>query len=95
MDRLVGTIKTRSDEEIRISLRETHGGTFVEIRTYYKPSRNDPVPTRKGVAFPPQIFPRVKRAVLALEDVLLKRRLRDPEGQRGAKGKAPGQPQAR
>lgn len=77
----VATIKTRPDEEVRLALRTGNGRTLIEIQTYSTatPFDNDPLPTRKGLVFSPELFPSLKKAVGALEDALTRDRLLDPQ----------------
>ena len=77
MDQLIATIAKNPDEEIRVSLREYKGHPFIDIRLYWRPPDGEPGPTKKGVTLSPEFFPDLKKAVLALEAVLLKAKLID------------------
>ncbi len=74
-DQLIATIEKNPDEEIHISLREYKGHPFVDIRTYWKPPDGEPGPTRKGVTFNPEFYPEFKKAIAALEEVLIRKKL--------------------
>lgn len=75
MSQPLATIPAGPDEEIRFSLREARGHALIDIRMYYLPPQGEPIPTRKGLTFPPDLLPRLKKAVLALEDPLVEHRL--------------------
>ncbi len=77
MDQLIATIEKNADEEIRVSLREFKGHPFIDIRVYWKPPDGEPGPTKKGVTLSPELFPRLKEAISALEAALLKAQLVD------------------
>ena len=78
-DQLIASIEKNPDEEIRISLREYRGHSFVDIRTYWRPADGEPGPTKKGVTFNPEFYPEFKRAMVALEEALIKKKLVDRE----------------
>ena len=78
-DLLIATIEKNPDEEIRISLREYKGHPFVDIRVYWKPPAGEPGPTRKGVTFNPEFYPEFRKAITALEEALIKKKLVDRE----------------
>lgn len=78
-DQLIATIEKNSDEEIRISLREYKGHSFVDIRVYWRPPDGEPGPTRKGVTFNPEFYPEFREAIAALEEALIKKKLLDRE----------------
>ncbi len=86
-DQLVATIEKNPDEEIRISLREYKGHLFVDIRIYWKPPEGEPGPTRKGVTFNPEFYPEFRKAIRALEEALIKKKLVDPEAIQAALAK--------
>ncbi len=74
-DQLIATIEKNPDEEIRISLREYKGHPFVDIRVYWKPPDGEPGPTKKGVTFNPELYPEFKKAITALEEALIQKKL--------------------
>jgi len=76
-DQLVSTIEKNPEEEIRISLREYKGHPFVDIRIYWRRPDGEPGPTRKGVTFNPEFYPEFKKAMLALEEALIRKKLVD------------------
>lgn len=76
-DQLVSTIEKNPEEEIRISLREYKGHPFVDIRIYWRRPDGEPGPTRKGVTFNPEFYPEFKKAIMALEEMLIKKNLVD------------------
>jgi len=78
-DQLIATIEKNPDEEIRISLREYKGHPFVDIRIYWKPADGEPGPTKKGVTFHPEFYPEFRKAIAALEEALIKKKLVDRE----------------
>lgn len=78
-DQLIATIEKNPDEEIRISLREYKGHSFVDIRVYWRPPDGEPGPTRKGVTFNPEFYLEFRKAIAALEEALIKKKLLDRE----------------
>ncbi len=74
-DQLIATIEKNPEEEIRISLREYRGHPFVDIRIYWKPPDGEPGHTKKGVTFNPEFYPEFKKAITALEEALIKKKL--------------------
>jgi len=78
-DQLIAAIEKTMDEEIRVSLREYKGHPFVDIRIYWRRPDGEPGPTRKGVTFNPEFYPEFKKAILALEEALIKKKLVDRE----------------
>ncbi|MBI4242232.1 MAG: transcriptional coactivator p15/PC4 family protein [Candidatus Rokubacteria bacterium] len=84
-DQLVSTIEKNPEEEIRVSLREYKGHTFVDIRIYWRRPDGEPGPTRKGVTFNPEFYPEFKKAILALEETLIKKNLVDRDAIQAAR----------
>jgi len=78
-DQLIAAIEKTVDEEIRVSLREYKGHPFVDIRIYWRRPDGEHGPTRKGVTFNPEFYPEFKKAILALEEALIKKKLVDRE----------------
>jgi len=78
-DHHIAAIEKTVDEEIRVSLREYKGHPFVDIRIYWRRPDGEPGPTRKGVTFNPEFYPEFKKAILALEEALIKKKLVDRE----------------
>ncbi len=75
MEQVIATIEKNVDEEIRVSLREYKGHSFIDIRVYWKPPDGEPGPTKKGVTLNPDLFPEFKKAVEALEAALVRAKL--------------------
>lgn len=46
------TIEKNSAEEIRITLNEFQGKQLVSVRTYWRKSEDEIIPTKKGVSLP-------------------------------------------
>ena len=85
-DQLIATIEKNPEEEIRISLREYRGHPFVDIRVYWKRPDGEPGPTKKGVTFNPEFYLDFRKAIAALEDALVAKKLLDREAIQAASG---------
>jgi len=79
MDELIEQFEKNATEVVRVSLTEYRGRKLVDIRVYYSDSEGQYRPTKKGVSLSVDVYPDFKRAMLALEKVLLERDLLSPE----------------
>ena len=79
MDELIEQFEKNATEVVRVSLTEYRGRKLVDVRVYYSDSEGQYRPTKKGVALSVDIYPDFKRALLALEKILLERDLISPE----------------
>ena len=79
MDELIEQFEKNATEVVRVSLTEYRGRKLVDIRVYYSDSEGQYRPTKKGVALSVDVYPDFKRAMLALEKILLERDLLSPE----------------
>ena len=79
MDELIEQFEKNATEVVRVSLTEYRGRKLVDVRVYYSDSEGQYRPTKKGVSLSVDVYPDFKRAMLALEKVLLERDLLSPE----------------
>jgi hypothetical protein len=79
MDELIEQFEKNATEVVRVSLTEYRGRKLVDVRVYYSDSEGQYRPTKKGVALSVDVYPDFKRALLALEKILLERDLLSPE----------------
>ena len=79
MDELIEQFEKNATEVVRVSLTEYRGRKLVDVRVYYSDSEGQYRPTKKGVALSVDVYPDFKRAMLALEKILLERDLLSPE----------------
>jgi len=79
MDELIEQFEKNATEVVRVSLTEYRGRKLVDVRVYYSDSEGQYRPTKKGVSLSVDVYPDFKRAMLALEKILLERDLLSPE----------------
>lgn len=75
MDELIAQFEKNATEVVRVSLTEYHGRKLVDVRVYYSDDAGAYRPTRKGISLSVDVYPELKRALRALEKVLLARDL--------------------
>ncbi|RLA94900.1 MAG: hypothetical protein DRG25_01510 [Deltaproteobacteria bacterium] len=75
MSELIASFEKNSLEEVRISLTEFKGKELIDLRVYYQPENGEEKrPTKKGITISPEKFPELKKAILALEKALQKKK---------------------
>ena len=75
MSELIASFEKNSLEEVRISLTEFKGKQLIDLRVYYQPENGEEKrPTKKGITISPEKFPELKKAILALEKALQKKK---------------------
>jgi hypothetical protein len=75
MSELIASFEKNSLEEVRISLTEFKGKELIDLRVYYQPEDGEEKrPTKKGITISPEKFPELKKAILALEKALQKKK---------------------
>ena len=79
MDELIEQFEKNATEVVRVSLTEYRGRKLVDVRVYYADNEGQYRPTKKGVSLNVDVYPDFKRAMLALEKILLERDLISPE----------------
>ena len=79
MDELIAQFEKNATEVVHVSLTEYRGRKLVDVRIYYSDAEGQYRPTKKGVSLSLEVYPDFKRAMLALEKVLLERDLISPE----------------
>ena len=79
MDELIAQFEKNATEVVRVSLTEYRGRKLVDVRVHYTDDEGQYRPTKKGVSLSLDIYPDFKRALTALEKILLERELLSPE----------------
>ena len=79
MDELIVQFAKNATEVVRVSLTEYRGRKLVDVRVYYTDDAGEYRPTKKGVSLSVEVYPEFKRAMLALEKILLERDLINSE----------------
>lgn len=79
MDEVIAQFEKNATEVIRISLTEYRGRKLIDMRVYYSDDEGQYRPTKKGVSLSADRYTDFKRAMLALEKLLLDRNLITPE----------------
>ena len=79
MDELIAQFEKNATEVVRVSLTEYRKRTLVDVRVYYSDDEGQYRPTKKGVSLSLEVYPDFKRALEALEKILLERDLISPE----------------
>lgn len=64
-------IQKNSREGIRFRLGEYKGHKFIDMRVYAKEDGKDPVPTKKGLAVSPSLWPQFRAALAQVERELV------------------------
>ena len=72
MSKQVRELPKNSRESIKFSLAEFKGHKFIDMRVFVKEDGKDPVPTKKGLAVPPTLWPQFKAALAQLEEAMIK-----------------------
>lgn len=63
----VTEIEKNENEIIKISMEKYKGHEFVNIRLYYKDENDEPIPTKKGVTFHPELIDEVIKGLELLK----------------------------
>jgi hypothetical protein len=79
MSKLVTELQKNAREMIRFRLGEYKGHNFVDIRIFGIEEGQDPVPTKKGLALSPSLFPKFRAALAQVEQALVAQGWLDPE----------------
>jgi hypothetical protein len=75
MDEVIGQFEKNATEVVRLSLTEYRGHKLIDVRVYYSNDDGEYRPTKKGVSLAVERYADFKRALLALEKILLERQL--------------------
>jgi hypothetical protein len=79
MSEIIFELPKNSRETIRFSLEEYKGYKFIDIRIYAKEEGKDPVPTKKGLAVSPILWPQFGRALAQVEAAMINQKWLDKE----------------
>jgi hypothetical protein len=71
MDEVIAQFEKNATEVVRVSLSEYRGHKLFDVRVYYSDDEGQYKPTRKGVSLSVNLYTDFKRAMLALEKILL------------------------
>jgi hypothetical protein len=78
MDEVIAQFEKNATEVVRVSLSEYRGHKLFDVRVYYSDDEGQYKPTRKGVSLSVNLYTDFKRAMVALEKVLLDNNLVTP-----------------
>ncbi len=80
MSEVISQITKNAREVVFLSLSEFKGRRLIDIRVHVPGEQEgDWVPTRKGVSLSVSLYPAFKKALIELEQALIKQGLLDPE----------------
>jgi len=71
MSKQVCELPKNSREDFRFSLGEIKGHRFCDMRVWAKEDGKEPVPTKKGLAVSPALWPQFKAALAQLEEAMV------------------------
>jgi len=76
MPQVISTFAKNALEEIRVGITEFKGKKLIDLRSWYDPGNGEErKPTKKGLTLSVDLFPELKKAILALEEALIKAKL--------------------
>jgi hypothetical protein len=78
MDEVIAQFEKNATEVVRVSLSEYRGHKLFDVRVYYSDDEGQYKPTRKGVSLSVNLYTDFKRAMVALEKLLLDNNLITP-----------------
>ena len=78
MDEVIAQFEKNATEVVRVSLSEYRGHKLFDVRVYYSDDEGQYKPTRKGVSLSVNLYTDFKRAMMALEKLLLDNNLITP-----------------
>jgi hypothetical protein len=78
MDEVIAQFEKNATEVVRVSLSEYRGHKLFDVRVYYSDDEGQYKPTRKGVSLSVNLYTDFKRAIVALEKILLDNNLITP-----------------
>ena len=79
MDEIIAQFEKNATEVVRVSLSEYRGHKLFDVRVYYSDDEGQYKPTRKGVSLSVNLYTDFKRAMVAVEKILLDNNLITPE----------------
>ena len=62
--------KKNALEEVRASLSDYKGKTYLDIRVFYRDEEGEWKPTKKGITLAPDLLPELEKAVVSLREAL-------------------------
>ncbi len=69
-DTTIAVIEKSKTTDLRVRLAEFHGKTDVDLRTIVVVDAAERAPTKKGIAIPPALLPKVIAALVQAEEKL-------------------------
>lgn len=70
-DKMVCEIPKNSREAIRFRMGVFKGHNFIDMRVFALENGKDPIPTKKGLAVSPQLWPQFREALTRLEAAMI------------------------
>ena len=78
-DKLVYELAKNAREVIRFRLGEFKGHNFIDMRVFAIEDSKEPLPTKKGLAVSPQLWPQFRAALARVEAAMIKEGWLDKE----------------
>jgi hypothetical protein len=78
MEEVIAQFEKNATEVVRVTLSEYRGHKLFDVRVYYSDDEGQYKPTRKGVSLSVNLYTDFKRAMVALEKMLLDNNLITP-----------------
>jgi len=66
----IASFRKNAMEEVRASLSDYKGKTYLDIRVFYRDEEGEWKPTKKGITIAPDLLPELEKAVAALRDAI-------------------------
>jgi predicted phosphoadenosine phosphosulfate sulfurtransferase len=79
MDEVIAQFEKNATEVVRVALTEYRGHKLIDVRVYYSDDEGQYRPTKKGVSLSVDLYPDFKKALHALEQAMLERKLITPD----------------
>ena len=76
---IVTEIQKNARETIHFKLGDFKGHKFIDMRVFTKEEGKEPVPTKKGLAISPHLWPQFRQALAQVEAVMIKEGWLDQE----------------
>lgn len=67
MQKIIKDIEKNANNKIRVSISEFKGNNYVDVRVFYEDDEGEYKPTKKGVAFRPELISQVIDGLLQAE----------------------------
>jgi hypothetical protein len=79
MSKRVCELVKNAREVIHLRLGEFKGHKFIDMRVFFLEDGKDPIPTKKGLAVPPHLWPHFRQALAQMEAAMIEQGWLDRE----------------